>query len=1596
MTYLNKQTQQHNICLTICTSQTGLHKIEPHFKSAENQYRVYTNTYEPLARLLGYLRHNNLCIDPPLIKTQAAGPGYIATWLTEPEKAEQMISRWNMQEYYKHPTVKIQKSNWNEYIQTQKLEAEASVIGIAHKAIDHYLQHIPKSTKLYRATKWTAHKILGKQYQPIHPSQIPNTLTKYPFLQPFFPHIDPIRHTKRVKTKVKILYLNIDQQLDRLRPDHPWMTRITKIHQPDLLGLSDIGLLDINTLHIPGYQVVTHCRPDPSLAKAIGGCVVLRKQSWHSPIQILLKDTTNNTIWLTYRDSMNTHLLAFTYCRPNNTENKTRNDHYWATLDQNYTTLQQQIHMETGKNAPFLLLGDLNARMGAETGDRSLTRSQNAKHLKTLMTQHKWTLLNKKYTKGIPTFKNAQGRSIIDYGITSHQHHVQNFMVDSSVTYTSHKPIIAQMNPELHNIQTESHKMTLRTRITDNEDTKMRTGQLLTQHNMYLQRYTEQLPAVHNKSRYSQALGNCATVFGLSSLLRALINLYGVKRSNHWQHWTATDARLLHIEAQLQQPKNSNQGKTQELYQQWKNTRKLIQEEQIQGQHRRFEEMTLNQKQNKMKFSLKHRQTIDFADFLEVQGLQQNRDFALKQHYQTVQTLRPAKATGDPSIANKIQMDLNNISKLPYIGHTHSISMVQSALKSTNPNGSAGYDSITQKHLKQLQKPGAAILATLFSTWSSARYVPKWIRTGCIHSLSKLDPEDIPTKPENFRPISLLPIVYKIYERLILWELNDHYKIEQRLHPLQGGFRPGRGVMEQLATLRLLAERSKQTKQPLYIASMDIRQAFPSVWRDGILHKLIHNFGVSLHHAAIIQSLLHSGEYCLKSDRLAVHRFSTTCGVPQGSVISPILYSVFANDLLQELTQQHFAPTLFGTAVSVIAYCDDLLLIAHSPEDLAKLLKVAEHHSHTWRYQFHPDKCKLLAFNEHSLTQTQIAQNTRTFTQLTLDNQPLKISKKKPVRYLGTELVHGQHDNIISDKLTITRFHNALRMRLRLIQQTTAFNYSEIPWQTRIQLTKTFFLPLHEVFAQILPLQAITHNDRQQFEAIRQALYLFGDNYCPASLRLVTGIPGVKRRWIMLKLLFLHKHLNQPRSPLAQWLGTPSQVQQSNILQSYHDVQSEWFPNLTSTQFTQLKHSDLRTQLIHTINERELNTLPTKHPLRILQFCPRTFCPFPLPEYTDLNNMVQLQQTKWNTLRDFYLRNNYCDKWVCNLCCTLCHDTLSESFWTHLAFRCTATRYYCLRYWQSQHPQLLSLYHTHHYTHQLFAQVTLDIIANITLFASQFEWLVNGANITKQTKPLPREKALPHLAFSTKPYKLSLFTAHLYKARATFLHELRRLAETPALLTKLTYQAPITIPQPLQYRHLYSYEHYASHCQYIGDNAILIFTDGSTDSHTRHSGAGIFLQAKNGSFTAKYWEPMGQRPILFAETTAVYRILQLQQKLHLHRYPLHIFTDSETLFQSIHNKQNTTPTYPHMITALQKEITKPIPSIYLSKIPSHENDHNRRNIPGNDAADVLANEGRRHSNSHNTLIPSIQHSKLTWEQNLGCVSQTVLWDYRPP
>ena len=153
----------------------------------------------------------------------------------------------------------------------------------------------------------------------------------------------------------------------------------------------------------------------------------------------------------------------------------------------------------------------------------------------------------------------------------------------------------------------------------------------------------------------------------------------------------------------------------------------------------------------------------------------------------------------------------------------------------------------------------------------------------------------IPTRPENYRPISLLEVPGKILEKIVTRRLRLSLEENNNLQPAQYGFRRGRGTTHAIAVASEAVALHLASNDSCNITLRDVSKAFDRVWHQGLQFKLL-NLGLPDTVGRLLCNFLEGRIARVKVGTHVSAPFPLATGVPQGSVLSPTLYAIYTSD----------------------------------------------------------------------------------------------------------------------------------------------------------------------------------------------------------------------------------------------------------------------------------------------------------------------------------------------------------------------------------------------------------------------------------------------------------------------------------------------------------------------------------------------------------------------------------------------------------------------------------------------------------------------------------------------------------------------------
>lgn len=249
--------------------------------------------------------------------------------------------------------------------------------------------------------------------------------------------------------------------------------------------------------------------------------------------------------------------------------------------------------------------------------------------------------------------------------------------------------------------------------------------------------------------------------------------------------------------------------------------------------------------------------------------------------------------SGPSSIENEVQATIAIHSTFlcnPTIFFTPG--QVQEIIRKLPNRRAPGCDGLTNLVFKHCGRKAISHLCDIYNRCTRLEYFPPSWRHAEIVMLPK--PGKDVLNPINHRPISLLNVMAKVFERLLLFRLQLHTL--PLIRPDQFGFRPHHSTTSQLINVLDEVTNSLNRRHKTAAALLDVEKAFDKVWHDGLIYKLIR-LGVPKQMVNLIKSFIYQRTFHVKvgEDKSSIRKIQA--GVPQGSCLSPHLFSIYVNDM---------------------------------------------------------------------------------------------------------------------------------------------------------------------------------------------------------------------------------------------------------------------------------------------------------------------------------------------------------------------------------------------------------------------------------------------------------------------------------------------------------------------------------------------------------------------------------------------------------------------------------------------------------------------------------------------------------------------------
>lgn len=381
------------------------------------------------------------------------------------------------------------------------------------------------------------------------------------------------------------------------------------------------------------------------------------------------------------------------------------------------------------------------------------------------------------------------------------------------------------------------------------------------------------------------------------------------------------------------------------------------------------------------------------------------------------------------TIDTKVANDINHLNNYP----THSIDPkiltkpmeVKRIIKGMKKNKAPGPDEIPNVLLKQLPIKAIVYLTYIFNACMLLSYFPDEWKNALVSAIPK--PGKDLTKPISYRPISLLNTISKIFEKILLIRIDEHINLYNIIPNNQFGFRKFHSATQQAFRIARHIKTAFGKKMSTGMVLFDGEKAFDTVWHDGLLHKLIKlKFPIYL--VKIIQSFLTNRTFKVKVNRSTSNSMNICAGVPQGSRLSPKLYSLYLSDF----------PDITGIISAFFA--DDLAILSTSGNRniiqlrLQNALNIIHSYFTKWRLKINPEKSQSIFFTRKRKPQF--------LPNIKLNMNGIEIDWVTQVKYLGImfdkKLLFANHITYVIEKVQkyIRIFYPFINRKSKLFTKT--------------------------------------------------------------------------------------------------------------------------------------------------------------------------------------------------------------------------------------------------------------------------------------------------------------------------------------------------------------------------------------------------------------------------------------------------------------------------------------------------------------------------------------------------------------------------------
>lgn len=481
--------------------------------------------------------------------------------------------------------------------------------------------------------------------------------------------------------------------------------------------------------------------------------------------------------------------------------------------------------------------------------------------------------------------------------------------------------------------------------------------------NNYIQNLKKNIPILQEFLKENKTIQNFSDK--LEEVIRKSLKMNEKANNKHKEKIISENTQdLICRRTELMFTKNKSKEMREELKKLFKQTNRLIKRDYANHRRKIIEKNMLTFRSSKRAFKelSTHKNWIQSLN--SEKGENKDRKGIIEcatAFYTSLYKKPPLDMTKDDEKDNST-INEEDLTETPLEPITEREIMIQ--IKRLKPEKSPGEDNITNEALKIGAPFLVAHLAELFNLVLEKEQVPsQWSKSNIILLYKKGDPLDI----SNYRPISLLSTIYKLFSSIILTRIAPDIDRNQPIE--QAGFRPHYSTIDHIHTLEQIIEKFKEFNQPLYLAFVDYSKAFDSIAHSSIWTALRNN-NVNKTYVNIIKNIYSKSVSRVKLEKQG-EEFVIGRGVRQGDPLSPKLFIAVLEDIFKNINWNNKGIWIFNNKLTHLRFADDIVLFSKSATDLELLLQRLNSESKKIGLNMNASKTKIMSNSQKKIIQVE-------------------------------------------------------------------------------------------------------------------------------------------------------------------------------------------------------------------------------------------------------------------------------------------------------------------------------------------------------------------------------------------------------------------------------------------------------------------------------------------------------------------------------------------------------------------------------------------------------------------------------------------------